>query len=318
MGRLERASAIDVARGACARVAWYAFGRPCAWSLCANDRARVAWGGECDADGLVDALGPSSVDVVDDDAEATLLRALREANAGKTAHVRGTFEAHLTCVRDWLRDALEAPAACATAGLGHTAYGSELFPVRLARFGRDRTFFARACGGACERLMFLYGTSSQRRWYRTALEDSRSRDDDFGFEAVNFYTGETMRARPLEAGLVTLMHAADILSVLTPTRERAASTALGFAMYLVSRAADMLRAAARDARRDGETFAWNVDEYADRLDTSISDEIVRRMVLDAPPDARAFRDAAAARARARLRATRFDVVLVLRATGAFD
>jgi hypothetical protein len=85
-------------------------------------------------------------------------------------------------------------------------------------------------------------------------------------------------------------------------------------MYLVSSAADILRAATRSP--SGDAFAWN--EYADRLDASISDEIVRRMVVDAPVDARAFRDEAAARAAARLRATRFDVVLVLRATGAFD
>ena len=141
MGRLERASAIAVARGAVARVAWYAFDRPCAWSLRACDRARVAWSGARD-----DAFDARAT--VDDDAEAILLEALREADAGKTTHVRGTFEAHLTCARDWLRDALDAPAACATAGLGHSAYGSELFPVRLAGFGRDRAFFARACGEA--------------------------------------------------------------------------------------------------------------------------------------------------------------------------
>ena len=98
-----------------------------------------------------------------------------------------------------------------------------------------------------------------------------------------FLHGETIRLTPVEAGLLTLMHAADILSVLTPTRERA-STALGFAMYLVSSAADMLRAATRSP--SGDAFAWN--EYADRLDASISDEIVRRMVVDAPVDARGF------------------------------
>ena len=307
MGRLERASAIDVARGAVARVAWYAFDRPCAWSLRARDRPRVAWSGARDDAFIVDARA-----TVDDDAEAILLDALRDADAGKTMHVRGTFEAHLREVRDWLRDALDAPAACATAGLGHSAYGSELFPARLAGFGRDRAFFARACGEACERLMFYYGTVSQRRWYRMTLETTRGRDAG-GFEAVNFYTGETIRLTPVEAGLLTLMHAADILSVLTPTRERA-STALGFAMYLVSSAADMFRAATRSP--SGDAFAWN--EYADRLDASISDEIVRRMVVDAPVDARGFRDEAAARAAARLRATRFDAVLVLRATGAFD
>ena len=118
MGRLERASAIDVARGAVARVAWYAFDAPCAWSLRARDRPRVAWSGARDDAFIVDARA-----TVDDDAEAILLDALRDADAGKTRHVRGTFEAHLREVRDWLRDALDAPAACATAGLGHSAYG---------------------------------------------------------------------------------------------------------------------------------------------------------------------------------------------------
>ena len=65
----------------------------------------------------------------------------------------------------------------------------------------------------------------------------------------------------------------------------------------------------------GGAFAWN--EYADRLDASISDEIVRRMVVDAPVDARGFRDEAAG-ARRRGSAPRGSTSSSSCARGAFD
>ena len=103
----------------------------------------------------------------------------------------------------------------------------------------DRVDVRRALGADTERLMFLYATVSQVRWYREVLrcnrrglqhfgEDrearsdaGRYRDDESWPIAVNFYTGETSRLHGGECAALTLMHAADIHSVLAHPAYRA-------------------------------------------------------------------------------------------------
>ena len=81
MGRLERASAIDVARGAVARVAWYAFDRPCAWSLRARDRPRVAWSGARDDAFIVDARATVDDPILTSFSLRIISQAMRAARA---------------------------------------------------------------------------------------------------------------------------------------------------------------------------------------------------------------------------------------------
>ena len=64
----------------------------------------------------------------------------------------------------------DLPEHVALAGYGHTLYGSELFPYAMGSFSVAARARARAAFGRdAEALMFLYGTCSQKRWYRSVL-----------------------------------------------------------------------------------------------------------------------------------------------------
>jgi len=163
--------------------------------------------------------------------------------------------------------------------------------------------------------MFLYATCSQRKFYRWALTRAGAFDRDTA--AVNFYTGETTRALSgFEIASLALMHAADILSVQTPGR--AVNTATAFAMCLVASAAATLR----EETRDGDADASLVD-FADALENDVLDDILRAMASTSERSlsksaSRELREEAMARARHRLRGTRIDAVMVMRATGVLN
>lgn len=305
--RLERSSARDVALGCCARAAWYACDVPCGRWTRSSDGASAAWAGEM-RDELDVAELCSSSSRAEDAFEAALIR----SGASMTWHVRGrALDAHLERTRDELAR-LGAPSAVRAAGLGHSAYGSELFPVAFARL-RDRRGVREVVGEIAERLMFVYGTASQRAWYREAARwDGRLR---VGFRAVNFYTGKSVVLSDSLAGLVTLMHAADILAVLEPERG-VVSTAVGFALHLIRVAADMLSAAASAVE------SRPLEEWASKLRDEALDDVTKRMArLDessaswSAADVRSLREAAVARAVRRVAETRWDLLMVCRATG---
>jgi|TARA_B110000003_G_scaffold25680_1_gene24394 hypothetical protein len=309
MASSERALATPswraVSRAVAARAMWYALDAPCAWSLGAEDARAARW----DED---EATTSRMVDEDDLDDDGALLR-LREARATTLTHVRGSFDAHLVDVRDWLAR-FGAPRSVARAGLGHAAYGSELFPCAVASFGAHRSMFRAVCGRASERLMFLYATCSQRKFYRWALTRAGAFDRETA--AVNFYTGETTRALSgFEIASLALIHAADILSVQTPGR--AVNTATAFAMCLVASAA----ATFREETRDGDADASLVD-FADALENDVLDDILKAMVSTSERKSksawRELREEAMARARHRLRRTRIDAVMVMRATGVLN
>ena len=99
MASSERALATPSWRATCrravaARAMWYALDAPCAWSLGAEDARAARW----DED---EATTSRMVDEDDLDDDGALLR-LREARATTLTHVRGSFDAHLVDVRDWL------------------------------------------------------------------------------------------------------------------------------------------------------------------------------------------------------------------------
>ena len=71
--------------------------------------------------------------------------------------------------------------------------------------------------------MFLYGTCSQKRWYRSVLDarfdEDASRDSELELtipEQVNAYTGERARLSNARFAFLCAMHAADIVSTLPP------------------------------------------------------------------------------------------------------
>jgi hypothetical protein len=159
----------------------------------------------------------------------TLRRAFALAGAADVRHVAGAFDEHLADVSRVLAS-WDVPEHVALAGYGHTLYGSELFPYALGSFSRAARAEVRAAVGRdAEELMFLYGTCSQKRWYRSVLEivlpddvasnGSRTGNAEFVVpEQVNAYTGESRRLTKTLFAFLCAMHAADIISTLPEGR----------------------------------------------------------------------------------------------------
>ena len=216
-----------VALGALARVLWFLFGVPCAWSLPRGaEREGASWGTAGDEDDARlhhDDCDASSPHVSRVDA---LRRAFALAGAADVPHVAGAFDEHLANVSRVLAS-WDLPEHVALAGYGHTLYGSELFPYAMGSFSVAARARARAAFGRdAETLMFLYGTCSQKRWYRSVLDarfdDDASRDAELELtipEQVNAYTGERARLSNARFAFLCAMHAADIASTL-PFPER--------------------------------------------------------------------------------------------------
>jgi hypothetical protein len=233
---LRRPGWRSVALGALARVLWYVFGVPCAWSLPRGaEREDARW---VPSDGA--SREGCEAEDEDENTHAThasrldaLRRALRSAGASDVKHVVGSFDEHLARVSRILTQ-WGAPEHVVRAGYGHTVYGSELFPVRLASLSRSsRAAVREMVGGESERLMFLYGTCSQKRWYRTVL---RREFDEGGIvdftetaTATNPSVSGTLQSRCAEnlyfprttlhltrasEAFVSMMHAADIAATL--------------------------------------------------------------------------------------------------------
>ena len=215
-----------VALGALARVLWFLFGVPCAWSLPRGaEREGASWGTAGDEDDARlhhDDCDASSPHVSRVDA---LRRAFALAGAADVPHVAGAFDEHLANVSRVLAS-WDLPEHVALAGYGHTLYGSELFPYAMGSFSVAARARARAAFGRdAETLMFLYGTCSQKRWYRSVLDarfdDDASRDAELELtipEQVNAYTGERARLSNARFAFLCAMHAADIASTL-PSQE---------------------------------------------------------------------------------------------------
>ena len=210
-----------VALGALARVLWFLFGVPCAWSLPRGaEREGASWGTAGDEDDARlhhDDCDASSPHVSRVDA---LRRAFALAGAADVPHVAGAFDEHLANVSRMLAS-WDLPEHVALAGYGHTLYGSELFPYAMGSFSVAARARARAFGRDAEALMFLYGTCSQKRWYRSVLDarfdDDASRDSELELtipEQVNAYTGERARLSNARFAFLCAMHAADIASTL--------------------------------------------------------------------------------------------------------
>ena len=211
-----------VALGALARVLWFLFGVPCAWSLPRGaEREGASWGTAGDEDDARlhhDDCDASSPHVSRVDA---LRRAFALAGAADVPHVAGAFDEHLANVSRMLAS-WDLPEHVALAGYGHTLYGSELFPYAMGSFSVAARARARAAFGRdAEALMFLYGTCSQKRWYRSVLDarfdDDASRDSELELtipEQVNAYTGERARLSNARFAFLCAMHAADIASTL--------------------------------------------------------------------------------------------------------
>ena len=162
--------------------------------------------------------------------------------------------------------------------------------------------------------MFLYATTSQRLWYRAAL---RRNSDSVGADgpsmtAVNFYTGQEMRLRARDSAMLSLMHAADILSVLIPKREP--TLALACVSRLLRNAAALLDADGSPACATlANTLRTRV--IADVLTTSCTRHRHEDDAAFAEPRSMERVDAKCERLARSLRNTRSDVVFVLRATG---
>lgn len=307
---LRALDALAFALGVVARAMWYALGAPGGWCLPRGDRARASWGGGANGLGLGTMRACGLFERVSVDAEATLGALLRARGSKAMAHVNGcALDAHLRRVEEEL-GMFGAPAIARLAGAAHSAYGSELYPGTLVRL-RDRRVLREVLGDVGEMLVFVYGTASQRAWYRATLGETRP------FVAVNFYTGERVEIQSgALVGIVTLMHAADIIAVLNPTRG-ALSTAVGFALHLMSVAAETLRAASKTSS-DGKAL----QSLARTIEDVGLDEVTKRMAILSdssatwrPEDVRDLRERAVARAVARLRSTRSDAIMVMRATG---
>ena len=217
--------------GALARVLWYLFGVPCAWSLPRGaEREGARWGTsgdeeEDEARRLDDDGDGSSPRASHASRVDTLRRAFALAGAADVRHVAGAFDEHLADVSRVLAS-WDVPEHVALAGYGHTLYGSELFPYATGSFSRAARAEVRAAVGRdAEELMFLYGTCSQKRWYRSVLDarfdDDASRDAELELtipEQVNAYTGERARLSNARFAFLCAMHAADIASTL-PSQE---------------------------------------------------------------------------------------------------
>ena len=352
---LSRPGVLRVARGALARAGWYCFGVPCAWSLEAHERDFARWGSEVLDESPVTAR--HLVETMDDDVFGArfdaLYHALQAAGAARMKHAKrgASFGDHLVEVARWLRIFRGEEGALVLAGLGHTCYGSELFPAPLASL-TDRVDVRRALGADTERLMFLYATVSQVRWYREVLrcnrrglqhfgEDrearsdaGRYRDDESWPIAVNFYTGETSRLHGGECAALTLMHAADIHSVLAHPVDRAGagrydgfgrrsndgfrrqSEARALVLFMVQEAEEMVRALAASPEmrhRANTRHHLMCRELSERLGRAQADEVNgwRRDFGFDDGDWRHLRNALE-----RLRARKLDASFVGHATGA--
>ena len=221
--------------GALARVLWYLFGVPCAWSLPRGaEREGARWGTsgdeeEDEARRLDDDGDGSSPRASHASRVDTLRRAFALAGAADVRHVAGAFDEHLADVSRVLAS-WDVPEHVALAGYGHTLYGSELFPYATGSFSRAARAEVRAAVGRdAEELMFLYGTCSQKRWYRSVLaivlpddvvsNGSRTGNAEFVVpEQVNAYTGESTRLTKTRFAFLCAMHAADIISTLPEGR----------------------------------------------------------------------------------------------------
>ena len=229
---LRRPGWARVALGALARVLWYLFGVPCAWSLPRGaEREGARWGTsgdeeEDEARRLDDDGDGSSPRASHASRVDTLRRAFALAGAADVRHVAGAFDEHLADVSRVLAS-WDVPEHVALAGYGHTLYGSELFPYATGSFSRAARARVRAAVGRdAEELMFLYGTCSQKRWYRSVLDvilpddvvhESRASATFSVPEQVNAYTGESTRLTKTRFAFLCAMHAADIASTL-PSR----------------------------------------------------------------------------------------------------
>lgn len=307
----------DVIVGALARVGWYALDVPCAWCLRTDERAACAWK---DDDEGMDEDYETSLLFSSAHVNASMREILDDGRAETVRHMNGkTFDAHLEEVAALLR-AWGAPEACATAGLGHTVYGSEAFPVRLKRFV-DRKSTRAAVGTWTERLMFAYATTSQRKWYRAMV--SEEFDGGRGestptpkFVAINFYTGERREMSDLEGAMLTLMHAADVYSVLKRDVEvDEMRVAVGFVLRLIVVASEGVQRAARQtANVDVRNALTKLHRH---LDETVVRDIMSSSVRVAPSYSKlsSVRDSGIEAATKTLRRARTDVGLVLRATG---
>ena len=308
----------DVIFGAFARVGWYALSVPCPWCLREDERAACAWKEE-DGDEVAGEDYETSLSLSENaDANDAAMREIIEGGRAKRVrHMNGkTFDAHLEEVAALLR-AWGAPECVATAGLGHTVYGSEAFPVRLKRFG-DRKSTRAAVGTWTERLMFVYATTSQRKWYRAMV----SEDFDGGrgetlppkFVATNFYSGERREMSDLEGAMLTLMHAADVYSVLKRDAVDEMSVAVGFVLRLIVAASEGVQRAAR------QTANVDVQNALTKLHRHLDETVVRDIVSSSvrgasSSDLLSIRDSGIEAATKTLRRARTDAGLVLRATG---
>lgn len=310
----------DVIVGALARVAWYALDVPCAWCLRTDERAACAWKDDDDDDdeGMDEDYETSLLfSSANANANASMREILDDGRAERVRHMNGkTFDAHLEEVAALLR-AWGAPEACATAGLGHTVYGSEAFPVRLKRFV-DRKSTRAAVGTWAERLMFAYATTSQRKWYRAMVSeefDGGRGESTPKFAAINFYTGERREMSDLEGAMLTLMHAADVYSVLKRDVEMdEMRVAVGFVLRLIVVASEGFQRAAR------QTANVNVRNALTKLHRHLDETVVRDIVSSSVRGASSsnlssIRDSGIEAATKTLRRARTDAGLVLRATG---
>ena len=234
---LRRPGWARVALGALARVLWYLFGVPCAWSLPRGaEREGARWGTsgdeeEDEARRLDDDGDGSSPRASHASRVDTLRRAFALAGAADVRHVAGAFDEHLADVSRVLAS-WDVPEHVALAGYGHTLYGSELFPYATGSFSRAARARVRAAVGRdAEELMFLYGTCSQKRWYRSVLDvvlpddvgvvrESRASAAFAVPEQVNAYTGESTRLTKTRFAFLCAMHAADIASTLPSLKKK--------------------------------------------------------------------------------------------------
>ena len=271
---LERPGVLRIARGALARAGWYMLGKPAVWCLHHHEREYARWGGTMYGDESP-VTARKLVEEMDDDVFGArfdaLYNALQAAGASNMRHVKkgASFSDHLVDVARLLRVFRGKEGSLVLAGLGHTCYGSELFPAPLASLA-DRGDMRRALGPTTERLLYLYATTSQVRWYREVLrcnphglahfgEDAEERPDAGRYSAegtqrwptaTNFYTGETASLHGGECAALTLMHAADVYSVLPKNNKRKSakqSEARALALFMVQEAEEMVRALAESS-----------------------------------------------------------------------
>ena len=316
-----------VALGAVARVLWYLFGVPCAWSLPRGaERQGASWGASGDGE---DALRHDDCDASSPHASRVdaLRCAFALAGASGVPHVAGAFDEHLADVSRVLAS-WGLPEHVALAGYGHTLYGSELFPCAMGSFSvAARRATRAAIGRDAETLVFLYGTCSQKRWYRSVLDE---RFDDVVFdetsddgrwtvpEQINVYTGEKTRLSKTRFAFLCAVHAADIASTL-PSRRRESRTSRGGATKRASSetpssarafVARLLRVAAAAVRSDPDVDARRRFPGLARALTRAADDTGGHVIGSDATKRRLETDAAT-----RLRRCAFDASLVTRAAG---